>query len=147
MAERDIDVTKTGRRTETCQLTIFTCRSSRHSGVVNRIVGCNLLGNQGHYCIIRHLKNRHTFYSNDIADKSQSYRFCNFNVCKFLTQAIRKPIDHLVGVIFYISLHLFRFHVDKLNILLPVCALLSPHIHMMTDSGEGEFSSASYRPV
>lgn len=141
VAERDTDVTKTGRCTETCQLTIFTRRSSRHSGVVYGIVGCNLLGNQGHYCIIRHLKNRHTFCSNDVADKSHSYRFCIFNVCKFLTQAIRKPIDHFVGVIFYISLHLFRFHADKLNILLPVCAQLSPHMHMMTDRGEGEFKS------
>ena len=80
VAERDTDVTKTGGCTEICQLTIFTCRSSRHSGVVYWIVGCNLLGNQGHYCIIRHLKNRHTFYSNDVVNKSHTYRL-KFIMC------------------------------------------------------------------
>ena len=42
--------------------------------------------------------------------------------------------------IFYISLHLFYSHVARQsnktqNILLPLCALLSPHIQMMTDRG------------
>lgn len=64
--------------------------------------------------------------------------FCFLDPCKFLTQPIRKPIDHRVVVIFDILLHLFWLHVDKQNILLPVCALLSPHIHMITGMGEGE---------
>ncbi len=81
-------------------------------------------------------KQTHMYYANDYL---KTKAFCRdllfFHLCRFLIKPIRKPIDHCVGVIFYFSLHLFWFHVDKQNILLPLCALFSPHIHTMTDRG------------
>lgn len=55
---------------------------------------------------------------------------------KFLTKPIRKPIDHPVVVTLHIPRHLFWFHADKQNILLPVCAPLSPRVHMIFDKAE-----------
>lgn len=139
----DTDFTDTCRCTETGRLTIFTRRSSRHSGVVYWIVGCNLLGNQGHYRIIRYLKNRHTcIIQMTIQNKSHLQSF--FHLCRFLSQPIRKPIDHWVGVIFYISLHLFWFHLDKQRISYYRYVLYWAHMYVWWLTG-GRESLAEHR--
>lgn len=118
------------------RLTVFTRRRSRHGGVVYWIVGCDLLGNQGHYRIIRHLKK-----GKHMKSEKESRDVPIFHMCTFLIQ----PIG--VGVVFYISPHLFWFHVDKQNILLPLCAAFSPNRTYDDWQGEGVFSWASWRPV
>lgn len=125
--------TETWRWTGTGRLTVFTCWSSRHSGVVHWIVCCNLLRNQGHYCIIRHLKNSHTVQmsAQSKPEKPFVYILC-FHLGASLTQPIQNPIDHCMSVIFYISLHLLCFHMGRQRISYYPYVLYSAPVHPNT---------------
>lgn len=128
----------------TSWLTVFACRSSRHSRVVHWIVSCDLLRNQSHYCIIRYLeKKTDNMYANDcFKPNAQFKRFCFLVVSKFLTQQFRKLIDRVVDVIFDILLHSFWCLTDKQNIWFPLCAQSSLHVCIYDDwhgGGRGPF--------
>ena len=124
----DTNTHKIERCAKTGLLTIFTCRSSRYSRIIYWIVGCNLLGNQGHHCIIRYLKNRHKGTVKSLFRIQLLCFFHFFHLCRSVAQHNMKKIYHCVGVIFYTS-HWFWFCVNKQRMCHYLYVLSSAHTY------------------